>query len=1233
MARTGAATRRRKAIVGQKEAPAAPHPRTIGWVGTTALAMGGSNQSLFLLAALIIGQGSAAIPLLAIGLLLSWAAAPGWTELALMWPNRVGGIAATCAEAFRPYSPVLANLTGVCYWWGWVPTCGVTALLSARALHEWYLPTVPTQALATALILIFLAVNLCGVRWVTRLAIPIATVSAALAFLSGAIPVLSGHVSWRQATTFHLITPFSGAFGGLTGAMAGLYLIGFAAPAFEAAACHVGETINPTRDVPRAMLASGAMATVYFVALPVVWLGVLGPGPLGGPLTHALGPTFTPLLGSAAQGAAIWFIVCNMFHGTLQPLAGASRTLAQLAEDGLLPRVLARRSRTDTPWVATVLTAGMAIIVLLAGDPTLVIAAANLAYLIGIGLPSVAVWLLRRDAPGAARPYRAPRGTIGLGVGAASVWGLATILGFEQFGLPTVLAGLALAFSGAVFYALRRWSDRRRAGKPILLHSLHVKLTGAMLLVLTLDGTGYYLAVSSLGKQQTARIAGLEDIFVAVAVLTLSIGLILPGTIAHATGEVARSAERLAHGTLADLLHAMQALEKGDLDAAHARVDVAPVVVHTRDEVGAMAASFNLMQAEVAQAARALDGAREGLRQARGDLTRSNEELAQWASELERRVAERTTALQEARTAAIAHANRLDAIFNSIADGVMATDPEGRIVQANMAARMLLGLDSDPRLSALPIAERGPLQGLRDEQGRPLAPDLWPTARILRGDILTGANAADIIVRASDGHDREVSVTGAPVCDETETLVGGVTVIRDVTERRRQARRTHEALHALLHMAEALVLASDDDAVEESGDNAEGAIARRLTEMARDVLACRRVSITAIDPTSEALERVAVIGLTGEQERQWRARGDVMSLRDLLGGTASLVRFRAGEARIIDLSQPVYRLHSSDYGAQTLLAVPLRVGPQLVGLLTIDHGPDAHTYGPEEIALASAVAKLVALVIERERLLRERAESRAAELALRESNQRMDEFLSLASHELRTPLTTVKGYVQLAEGRLARIVGEEGQSAEIAAHVPAVHQMLQRTDIHIRRLTRLIDDLVDVSRIHAGQLALRLEPCDIQEIVCEVVRAQCQVHPGRIITMEAATAPRRIVADGDRIGQVVANYLGNALKYAPPDRPIAVGFAAEGATVRVWVRDEGPGLSAHEQTRIWDRFYRAGGISHQSGSHVGLGLGLHISQTIVERHHGRVGIESAPGQGSTFWFTLPLIVAGEPATV
>jgi amino acid transporter/signal transduction histidine kinase len=632
--------------------------------------MGGINQSLFLLGALfvgqgaIFGQGSAAVPLLAVGLLLSWASTPGWTELILMYPNRVGGIAATCAEAFRPYSPVLSNLTGVCYWWGWVPTCGLTALLAGSAINQWYLPWVPVPLLATCIVLFFTFVNLCGVRWVMRLAMPIATASAVLAFLSATIPIFSGSVNWQQACTFHLSVPFEGWFGQVTSVMAGLYLIGFAAPAFEQAACHVGEMIDPNKNVPRAMFASAAMASLYFIVLPLVWLGTLGPEPLGKELALVLGPTFAPLLSGAAKGTAIWFMIFNMLHGTIAPLAGASRTLMQLAEDGLLPEFLAKRSRTDAPWVATLITAGMAIAFLLIGDPLWLIAAANFTYLIGIAMPNVAVWLLRRNEPEMARPYRAPRGTILLGLLAAGAWALTTVLGFQQFGLPTVLAGIAFAYSGSALYAWRKMSDRRKLGLPIVARSLHLKLTGAMLLVLGLDAAGYLIAVGHVARDQAVLIAALEDIFVLVALLTISVGLVLPGMIAHSAVEVSNAAEHLVSGTLADFSRAMRALAAGDLEAANARFDLAPVIIHSRDEVGDMARNFNKLQEEIGHAAVGLEGARAGLSQARDALTETNERLrlelfermrAEAAlrkahEELETRVSERTAELMATNT-------------------------------------------------------------------------------------------------------------------------------------------------------------------------------------------------------------------------------------------------------------------------------------------------------------------------------------------------------------------------------------------------------------------------------------------------------------------------------------------------------------------------------------------------------------------------------------------------------
>ncbi len=595
--------------------------------------MGGINQSLFLLGALFVGQGnihgqgSAAIPLLAIGLLLSWAATPGWTELVLMYPNRVGGIAGTCAEAFRPYSPMLANLTGVCYWWGWVPTCGLTALLSASAITQWYLPGLPVPLVASGIVLFFMVINLCGVKWVMRLAMPIAVASAGLAFLSAVIPIFSGSVDWQEAFNFHLTVPFDGWFGQVTSIMAGLYLIGFAAPAFEQAACHVGETIDPNRNVPRAIFASAGMASLYFIVLPLVWLGTLGAGPLGRELALQLGPTFAPLFGGAAKGTAIWFMIFNMLHGTIAPLAGAARTLSQLADDGLLPEFMAKRSRTDTPWVATVITAGMAIVFLLIGDPVWLIAAANLTYLIGISMPNIAVWLLRRNEPQMTRPYRAPPGTIVLGLFAAGAWALTTILGFQQFGLPTVLAGIAFAYSGSVLYAWRKMSDRRKAGLPMIGRTLHLKLTGTMLFVLVLDAAGYLIAVSNVSQKAPGLIVALEDIFVVVALLTISVGLILPGSIAASAIEVSRAAERLVKGTLTDFTRAMRALAAGDLEAAKAHFAFAPVVVHSRDEIGDMALSFNRLQVEIGRAAEGLEGARAGLSEAREALTETNARL------------------------------------------------------------------------------------------------------------------------------------------------------------------------------------------------------------------------------------------------------------------------------------------------------------------------------------------------------------------------------------------------------------------------------------------------------------------------------------------------------------------------------------------------------------------------------------------------------------------------------
>jgi diguanylate cyclase (GGDEF)-like protein len=348
---------------------------------------------------------------------------------------------------------------------------------------------------------------------------------------------------------------------------------------------------------------------------------VLGAHPVEGNLVNGLGPTFAPLFGAAAKSVALWFIVSNMLHGTLQPLAGASRTLSQLADDGLLPRSLSRRNRYDAPVTATLLTATMSIAFLLGDDPPSVIAAANFTYLIGICMPSIAVWLLRRNHPEMERPWRAPRGTVVLGVIAVGVWALSTLFGFQQFGLSYVLFGLALAYSGSVAYAWRRWRDRRAAGiRGFTGLSLHAKLSGAMITVMALDGAGYLLAVHNVGGSRPALVTGLQDIFVSVALLTVSVGLVLPGIISHSVTQVGEAARRMAEGPLAQLTAAMVALGEGDLDGPPLDLQIQSVNVPGRDEVSAMAEQFNAMQSSVTTAAAALDRTRVQLRDSQRQL-------------------------------------------------------------------------------------------------------------------------------------------------------------------------------------------------------------------------------------------------------------------------------------------------------------------------------------------------------------------------------------------------------------------------------------------------------------------------------------------------------------------------------------------------------------------------------------------------------------------------------------
>jgi PAS domain S-box-containing protein len=600
--------------------------------------------------------------------------------------------------------------------------------------------------------------------------------------------------------------------------------------------------------------------------------------------------------------------------------------------------------------------------------------------------------------------------------------------------------------------------------------------------------------------------------------------------------------------------------------------------------------------------------------------------------------------LQQTQQEAAGRARQLEAILATLADGVLVVDEQRSVVAMNHALRAMLGLSVKLGGFSSPESDPSRLLTLRDTAGQPIPEEQNPLRRVLQGAVLMGAGVEEYLLRTEDARDIQVSMSGAPLRGDDGRITGGVLVFRDVTEQRWLERRTHDSLTALLAMAEILVQAPEARPADTPADTPEAGAAKEgetrdgigrqasstvqwLVELARSVLGGERLSLIAVDMQTGTQRPMATIRPTAEEEQVWWASVPRFRVDDYVE-PALMGRLGAGEVVLIDLTKPPGRTAPDrpTYGGRTALVAPMRLREQLVGLLISNYGSADHEVTGEEMALAGAVAKLAALVLERERLLREREMAQAHALALEAANQHMDEFLVVAAHELRAPVTVSTLAVQMAASRVRGLLGQEDMDRdEPVPQLQGLEKLLARADHSMARLGRLMTNLLDVARIRAEKLELHIESCDLVDIVRDAIDEQRQLSPTRTIALHVpARRSVPVVADAVRIGQVFTNYLSNALKYSAETLPIVVQLQIEDEWVRVSVRDKGPGLSAEQRERVWERFYRVPGIQTVSGNSIGLGLGLYICKTVVELHQGQVGVLGAPGKGSIFWFRLPL---------
>src|SRR5712692_9817822 len=255
----------------------------------------------------------------------------------------------------------------------------------------------------------------------------------------------------------------------------------------------------------------------------------------------------------------------------------------------------------------------------------------------------------------------------------------------------------------------------------------------------------------------------------------------------------------------------------------------------------------------------------------------------------------------------------------------------------------------------------------------------------------------------------------------------------------------------------------------------------------------------------------------------------------------------------------------------------------------------------------------------------ERRELRRRLLELEEVDRLKTQFLSMASHELRTPLTAVSGFIQVARRRVARAASQDDPSIDWKQEATRAAETLELAQRQARRLGRLVDELLDVSRLQLGRVELQQSDIELVGILREVIERMRLISTLHTIELDTKVDSAIIHADRDRMDQVFENLIGNAVKYSPAGGKVRVALVVKNGEAQVAISDQGIGISADELGRIFNLFYRS--PDPRAGHVGGLGLGLYISREIVTRHGGKLWAESDTTTGSTFHVSLPLAVA------
>ncbi|MDQ3812036.1 MAG: PAS domain-containing sensor histidine kinase [Chloroflexota bacterium] len=545
-------------------------------------------------------------------------------------------------------------------------------------------------------------------------------------------------------------------------------------------------------------------------------------------------------------------------------------------------------------------------------------------------------------------------------------------------------------------------------------------------------------------------------------------------------------------------------------------------------------------------------------------------------------------------------------LFASIRDAVVVVEAgTRRIVLCNPAACALFGYES------------------RDMPGRrleELVTDLEHAPQWLAA--CAGQRPGEVVELFAQRKSRAevcVELSLSPLDQARDGRAYVLAIIRDITERRQAEEERIERLREQVISAESAaaqrrmaVLAEASRLLDASLDYE--ATLQEVARVAVRTLAdwcivhlleedgsIRRLAVAHGDPAKEAVAR----------ELQARYPSTEGVERVLKTGQSEIFAYIPESQRVARARDPEHLRLLHELDSRAVMIVPLAARGRMLGALSLISTRPDRSYGGGDLAIAEELARRCAHAVDNARLHRE------ARTALKAR----DRFVQIASHELRTPIARVKGY---AEMLLA--AHKDGDLNE-----DMLHRSLRRIDHASDRLTNLVRDLLDVSRISAGNLPLRLRPLAVADLVRDVVgRYQEQLGAEGSVSLQIIGSPGIIAGDPDRLEQVLTNLLDNGAKYSPDGAELRVRLQSKARGVLLEVQDRGIGLPPGAAERIFEPFSRASNAEERQIT--GMGLGLYICRNIVEQHRGRIWARSAgEGQGVLMSVWLPRPGAGTAA--